>query len=308
MNTSSNEIWKVWQDYKDFELRAHRFREEMRPIFYHYLGITPDSSILDAGCGTGVFGRYLAKGLQKGHVTGFDINEGFIDFGKRKLKELSLDVMVTLELDDGFNLHYADNSFDAVTNYTYIGVLSDPIAGLRELIRVCKPNGVVSCVIATQNIQSVHWQGDYPFKGADELQILSAQENKIYTSYARSGNDFHQNAEWHAFRYPKMFELCGLAEIHIYPFAHLICYNDEIYPFDYRKKLALDEVESEIAWVKSRYHDKKEIYNNHGFTDADLSRLMTLLESKHEYLNQYFDQDKSYEWGGGMNFIVAGKK
>ena len=308
MNTSSNEIWKAWQGYKDFELREHRFREEMRPIFYHYLGITPDSSILDAGCGTGVFGRYLAKDLQKGHVTGFDINEGFIDFGKLRLKELSLDDKVTLELDDGFNLHYADNSFDAVTNYTYIGVLSDPIAGLCELIRVCKPNGVVSCVIATQSIQTVHWQGDYPFVGADELQILSAQESKIYTSFARSGNDFHQNAEWHAFRYPKMFEQCGLAEIHIYPFAHLICYNDEIYPFDYRKKLALDEVESEITWVKSRYHDKKEIYNNHGFTDSDLSRLMALLETKHEYLNQYFDQDKSYEWQGSMNFIVVGKK
>jgi len=80
--------------------------------------------------------------------------------------------------------------------------------------------------------------------------------------------------------------MCGLAEIHIYPFAHLICYNDEIYSFDYRKKLALDEVESEMAWVKSRYHDKKEIYNDHGFTDSDLSRLMILLETKHEYLNR----------------------
>lgn len=307
MNTSSNEIWKTWQGYKDFELREHRFREEMRPVFYRYLGITPDSHILDAGCGTGVFGRYLAMDLHKGHVTGFDINEGFIEFGKQRLKELSLEDKVTLELDDGFNLHYADSIFDAVTNYTYIGVLSDPMAGLRELIRVCKPNGTVSCVIATQSIQSVHWQGDYTFTDADELQRLSQQEREIYTCFALSGNDFHQSAEWHAFRYPKMFETCGLTEIHIYPFAHLICYNDEIYPYDYRKRLALDEVESEIAWIKNRYINKKEIYNEHGFTDSDISRLVSLLETKHEYLNHNFDHDKSYEWQGSMNFIVAGK-
>jgi ubiquinone/menaquinone biosynthesis C-methylase UbiE len=308
MNTSSNEIWKDWQNYRCFELREHRFREEMRPLFFQYLGITPDSQVLDAGCGTGVFGRYLAKGLQKGHVTGFDINAGAIEFGRSRLKELALDDQVTLEVADGFDLPYVTDQFDAVTNYTYIGVLSDPLAGFRELIRVCKPEGIVSCVTATQNIQSVQWQGDYPFAGARELQKLAALEQVIFGNFARQADVLRQSAEWTAFRYPKMFEACGLTDIHLYPFAHSICYNDDNLPLTYRKMQLLDETASEIEWVQGRYQDKQAIYNHYGFGDADLARLVELMGIKLDYLQKNFEWDQSYEWQGSMNFVVSGKK
>ena len=78
INNSSNEIWKAWQSYSGFENRSFRFTEDMRPLFYKWLGITPDSYVLDAGCGTGVFARYLAADITNGHVVGFDINQGFI--------------------------------------------------------------------------------------------------------------------------------------------------------------------------------------------------------------------------------------
>ena len=85
INKSSNDIWKSWQNYSGFENRAFRFIDDMRPIFYKWLGITPESYVLDAGCGTGVFARYLAADLNGGHIDGFDINEGFIEFGRKNL-------------------------------------------------------------------------------------------------------------------------------------------------------------------------------------------------------------------------------
>jgi ubiquinone/menaquinone biosynthesis C-methylase UbiE len=90
MDTSSNQVWQKWQSYKSFEQRAYRFTDDMRPLFFKWLGINEHNHILDAGCGTGVFGRYLAKGLTSGHATGFDINGGFIKHGKERLKALSL--------------------------------------------------------------------------------------------------------------------------------------------------------------------------------------------------------------------------
>ena len=176
IDSSSNQIWKDWKDFGAFEQRSYRFTGEMRSLFFKWLGIRKNSSVLDAGCGTGVFGRYLAGGLTKGHVTGFDINENFIKYGQERLDELSLSGKVTLEVADGFDLHYEDDSFDAVTNYTYIGVLSDPVAGMKELIRVCRRGGVVSCVIASNNLPSVWWQGDYPFDESGLLQKLSSTE------------------------------------------------------------------------------------------------------------------------------------
>ena len=308
VNTASNEIWKAWQNYSGFESRSYRFTEDMRPLFFRWLGITPDSYVLDAGCGTGVFARYLAADLDGGHIEGFDINPGFIEYGRQKLKELGLADKVTLTLDDGFQLSYPDHTFDAVTNYTYIGVLSDPVAGLREMIRVCKPGGVVSCVVATNSIPRIVWQGDYPFDGADELQRLYREESDIFSKYARKATDFNQSEEWHALRYPKMFEVCGLTHIQIHPFAYTFCYHDEKYPLSYRKELLKGEIRDEINWIVDRYHDKSEIYHEHGFDDSKLERLVELMNRKLTYVDRFLENDRSFEWTGGFNFIVTGVK
>ena len=308
INKSSNEIWKAWQNYSGFENRSFRFTEDMRPLFYKWLGITPNSYILDAGCGTGVFARYLAKDITTGHVDGFDINQGFIEYGTQRLKELDLSDKVTLRLDDGFNLSTPDNTYDAVTNYTYVGVLSDPVAGLKELIRVCKPGGIVSCVIATNSIPPIVWQGDYPFEGADELQCLFNEEQHIFSEYARKKTDFNQSEEWHALRYPKMFEICGLKHIQIHPFAYTFHYNDKNYPLEYRQELLKKEIQDDIAWIISRFNDKKEIYEEHGFDEGKLNRLIELMKRKLDYVSSNFAGDNSFEWIGGFNFIVTGVK
>lgn len=308
INDSSNEIWKAWQSYSGFENRSFRFTEDMRPLFYRWLGIQPDSYVLDAGCGTGVFARYLAAGLESVRVDGFDINPGFIEYGKQKLEELGLSERVTLTLDDGFHLSYADNTYDAVTNYTYIGVLSDPVAGLREMIRVCKPGGVVSCVVATNSIPPVSWQGDYPFDGADELQQLSREESYIFSKFARKPTDLNQSEEWHALRYPKMFDACGLKHIAIHPFAYTFNYNDETLSLEYRRELLTNQIRDEIGWLAARYHDKQEIYDEHGFNRQKCDRLLELLKRKLAYVDQHFENDNSFEWIGGFNFIVTGVK
>ena len=105
-----------------------------------------------------------------------------------------------------------------------------------------------------------------------------------------------------------MFEICGLKHINIYPYAYTFNYNDENIPLEYRKNLLCDETEEEISWLTSRYEENKKIYNEHGFYDADLARMKTLLETKLEYIKNNFENDKSFEWRGGFNFIVAGTK
>ena len=310
MNTSSNSKWVNAQSYQGYEQRAYRFTDEMLHLFYKWLGITANSKILDAGCGTGVFSRYLSRGLTGGHVTGFDISEFFIEYGKERLKELNLSDKVTLELADGFNLYYPDDTFDVVTNYTYIGVLSDQLAGMRELVRVCKPGGVVSCVVASFESPAIWWPGDYPFEGGEELQRLVRLESDIYSKFVWSSvsQDLNQGQEWNSLRYPKMFDVCGLEDIHLHPYAYTMNYNDKSLPEEYRKNLLCEETESEIGYITWRYNDKREIYNAHGFTDKDEERLVELLNKKLDYVRTDFENDKSFEWRGGFNFIVTGVK
>ncbi len=300
-DTSSNPFWQSTPNYQSFEMRSHRFRREMLSAFYTWLGITPESIVLDGGCGTGVFTRYLAAGLTTGHITGFDINKGFIDYGRRKARELNLADKMTLEVADGFDLPFPDNGFDAVTNYTYVGVLSDPEAGLKELVRVCKPGGVVSCVIATNSIPQIGWQGGYPFDGAGELQRLTVLENRIFSDISGLSGSLRCGEL-------ELYKSGGLTEIHMYPFSHLICYTDTDFPFEYRNRLALDEAREEIDWLRSRFTDKADAYAAYGFSRADFDKLVTLLEKKYTYLSEHFETDNSYEWHGGFNIVLTGRK
>ena len=301
INDSSNEHWINTKNYQSFELRAHRFRDNMLSALYEWLGIHGDSNILDGGCGSGVFTRFLGKGLTTGHITGFDINETFINFGKEKIKELGLKEKVTLELADGYRLHYPDNHFDAVTNYTYIGVLSDKKAGIEELIRVCKKGGTISCVIATNSITRMSYQGIYPFGGAETLQALAEKEWNIFSRIQKE-REAGQLSEL------ALFKACGLREIHLYPFSHLICYSDTNFAVEYRKKLALEETAEEISWLKNRYSSNEKAYMEQGFSSENFHALTGLLEKKLSYLTENFETDESYEWHGGFNFIVTGKK
>lgn len=308
MDRKSNEVWTTNTNHAPFETRAFRFRPDMRPLFFQYLGITPDSRVLDGGCGTGVFTRYLAEGLKDGHITGFDINEGFVAYGQERAAALGLAGRMRLEVADGFALPYADGAFDAVTNYTYLGVLSDPEAGLRELTRVCRPGGTVSCAVASTGIPTVEWLGDYPFAGAEALQALRTRERYIFTHHVNMGAKLHQSQAWPPLRYPKLLEVCGLREIHLYPFAYALCFSDTQYDAALRKQIALDNTREDMDWCRYRFEENRAVYHSHGFSDADAARMLTLLADKLAYLEAHFEEDRSYEWLGGFNFVVSGTK
>ncbi|KAI9720101.1 MAG: hypothetical protein M1828_005829 [Chrysothrix sp. TS-e1954] len=104
-----------------------------------------DSSprLLDVGCGPGSittsFTEHLPKSAQ---ITGMDYSEDTI-------KPLNADSKkpgnVTFETGDAFKLRWDDNTFDIVHTNFVLMHLSDPVSVLREMHRVCKPNGVVAC-------------------------------------------------------------------------------------------------------------------------------------------------------------------
>ena len=301
VNYNNTEYWKNATSYTSFELRSHRFRDDMLPILFKWLGISGHSHVLDGGCGTGVFTRYLAKGLTTGHITGFDISHAFIDFGNEKLKELGIEQKVTLEIADGHNLHYPDNHFDAVTNYTYLDLLENQVIGLKELIRVCKKGGVVSTFGFANTGAGGRFTGNYPFDGAERLIMLLDKSYEIFNSLLKRGKPVQLSE-------PVLFESYSLSEINIYPHAHLMCYNNAGLPIEYRKTLAISETSDELRMAKGRYDENEAHYSEQGFTLDNQHELISLLERKIEYLSNHFEEDRSYEWRGGFSYIVTGIK
>jgi ubiquinone/menaquinone biosynthesis C-methylase UbiE len=304
LNMKSNEIWKSENNFDNWELRKHRFAGEMRPIYFRYLGITPESNVLDGGCGTGVFTRYIARGHKGGKIVGFDISKNLVEYGNIKIAEEKLSDTCKLVEADGFELPFAEDSFDAVTNYTYLGVLSDPVAGLKELIRVCKKGGTVSAVFPGS---SIAWKGEYPYEFADRLQELNRRQEEIYSKHIFNPSAvYFQSKEWPSSRYPKMFDMCGLKDIHIYSVSSSFSYSDRRWPLEYRKYQINTGINDEIRIITER--SKITEFEDYGFTEKDFAELIELLKKKQKYLLDNIETDKSFEVGAWLTIIVTGTK
>ncbi len=94
--------------------------------------------ILEVGVGTGKnFPYYPASG----RITAVDFSEQMLQRAKTKQQRSNLEV--ELELMDVQSLCYADNSFDTVIGTFVFCSVPQPLKGLQELYRVCKPGGQV---------------------------------------------------------------------------------------------------------------------------------------------------------------------
>ncbi len=103
------------------------------------LRIGSQASVLDAGCGSGVFCQ-LAAG-RGAAVSGLDAAAGLIALARERVPQGDFRVG---ELEE---LPYADASFDVVSGFNSLQYAADPLGALREAARVTRPGGAV--VVAT---------------------------------------------------------------------------------------------------------------------------------------------------------------
>jgi demethylmenaquinone methyltransferase / 2-methoxy-6-polyprenyl-1,4-benzoquinol methylase len=104
--------------------------------------ITP-KKMLDIATGTGDFAICSFHKLHPEHVTGIDISEEMLEFGRKKLIRKKLESHITLITGDSESMAFEDQSFDAITVGFGVRNFEDLMSGLREMFRVLKPNGRV---------------------------------------------------------------------------------------------------------------------------------------------------------------------
>ncbi|AUS96088.1 hypothetical protein CDQ84_17610 [Clostridium thermosuccinogenes] len=306
INTSSNEIWKNADNYEDWETsRPLLFREDMRDTFFRWFRIKPSDNVLDGGCATGVLTRFIAKGLDTGTITGFDISSNFVEYGNKKIAEEGLTNKTKIVLNDGFALSFADNSFDVAVNHTYLGVLSDPMAGLKELIRVCKKGGFVSASVSARNFPRIVWDGDCPFEGNARLNELIAKYEAAYSKITTT-TVLKQDSYWNAMRYPKMFAKCGLVDITIHPYASGFSYNDSYWSDDFKVYKIKSGIGREIEILEKQR--KNPLYAENGFTNAEFDELIDLYRKKQTHLLSNIHNIENWDWEASVHYIVTGKK
>lgn len=95
-----------------------------------------DGRVLDVACGTGENFRYFPESTE---IVGVDISEPLLERARSELDTLERDGTVTRM--DAQDLQFEDDSFDTVISSLSTCTFPDPGAALREMARVCRPDG-----------------------------------------------------------------------------------------------------------------------------------------------------------------------
>jgi ubiquinone/menaquinone biosynthesis C-methylase UbiE len=96
------------------------------------------TSILEVGVGTGKNFPYYPQGA---HVTAVDFSDKMLARARSKAKKQGL--KIDLRQMDVQKLEFKDNTFDTVVASFVFCSVPDPIKGLKEIKRICKPGGKV---------------------------------------------------------------------------------------------------------------------------------------------------------------------
>ena len=102
------------------------------------------STILDVATGTADLAIRLAKDNPSAAISGVDLSEKMLEKGRTKLAKKKLGQRITLVTNDATKLPFPDDSFDAVTVGFGVRNFPNREAGLREMARVCRNNGIVA--------------------------------------------------------------------------------------------------------------------------------------------------------------------
>ena len=125
-------------------LRSHTWRSAENSAAYLLPFLRAGMRVLDVGCGPATITVGLAAAVAPGATVGVEPGPEVLDIARRNATEAGAVESLTFQQGDVYRLPFADDSFDVVHAHQVLQHLSDPVAALREMRRVCVPGGVVA--------------------------------------------------------------------------------------------------------------------------------------------------------------------
>jgi 2-polyprenyl-3-methyl-5-hydroxy-6-metoxy-1,4-benzoquinol methylase len=122
-------------------LRSHTVRTVANSAAHVAPFLRPGADVLDVGCGPGTITVDIAERVAPGGVKGIEPVPEPLEHARAHAAGRA---DVEFALGDVYALDDPDGSYDVVHAHQVLQHLVDPVAALREMLRVCRPDGVVA--------------------------------------------------------------------------------------------------------------------------------------------------------------------
>jgi len=136
----------------------------------------PNDTVLDVACGGGIIVCAFAPEVK--HATGIDMTPAMLDRARQLAAEKGI-ANVSWDQGDVGSLPYPDSAFDIVVTRFSMHHFLDPIAVLREMVRVCAPGGrvVVVDMYASQDAaKAAEWNRLEKLRDPSHVRCLTLAE------------------------------------------------------------------------------------------------------------------------------------
>jgi SAM-dependent methyltransferase len=156
-----------------------RYSEPLGDQFLELSRVRPGQRALDVGCGPGALTARLVERLGAEAVSAVDPSESFVAAARERCPGADVRSGVAERLP------FADGAFDAALAQLVVHFMSDPVAGLREMGRVVRDDGVVAAGVwdhaGGRAPLSTFWSAvhDLDADATDESGLAGAREGHL---------------------------------------------------------------------------------------------------------------------------------
>ena len=150
-------------------------------------GVRGGQRVVEVGCGPGALTAELVTRLGPAAVTAVDPSEPFVAAARAR------NPGVTVLQASAEQLPFPDRTFDAALAQLVVHFMPDPVAGLTEMARVTRPDGVVAACVwdhaGGQSPLSLFWQAarELDPEVDDESTLAGVREGHLAELFAAAG-------------------------------------------------------------------------------------------------------------------------
>lgn len=168
------------------------------------LELSGDEQVLDAGCGAGTLTRTIARAVPRGRVLGIDRDARYIAYALNRARADGLENADFVH-GDAAGLPFEDDRFDVVWSKHLLQWMANPLAAIKESVRVTRPGG---------RVIAANFDGFLVQHFPEDPQVQRDNERWFEAARARMGFDNCIGR-----KLPVMFSQAGLTDVG----ARIVC-------------------------------------------------------------------------------------